>query len=385
MWLSLLVYFGTGLLLFLLGWHFNRRVELNHLTPTTKEFLLSWEMMASFAIFTLVTGLRYHTGWDHEQYIVDYVLYQKDGTLIRNDFEIGFSLIRALFAKLGFHYSVYFCFWGFINIFFLYLALKEERKLIPWVGLFTMTGFFFLHTANSLRQGVVECVFVFLVILATKKKYLWYFVGALLLTTIHKVAFLIIPLFLLVKYPIRIKSNIPLALIYILCFVIGQFPFFSWLMNNLSEIFTLLGYDKYVHVFHNNPSFGVNIKSIGPLTFVSIAAHLVLIYYYRYLKDYFHDNHLFKISFTFAFIHICYYVLAIYTSNYIKRPGELLMPFYLIASAFLVEYFLQKKKYIECGIFASLNCLIAIIIVIKEGYLNYNPDSVNLYHFIPLF
>ena len=106
MWLSLLVYFGIGLLLFMLGWHYNREVELNHQTPTTKQFLLSWQMMASFAIFTLITGLRYHTGWDHEYYIVDYILYQKDGTIIRNDFEVGYTLIRAIFAKLGLHLSL---------------------------------------------------------------------------------------------------------------------------------------------------------------------------------------------------------------------------------------------------------------------------------------
>lgn len=383
MWLSLLVYFGIGLLLFLLGWHYNREVELNHQTPTTKQFLLSWQMMASFAIFTLITGLRYHTGWDHEYYIVDYVLYQKDGTIIRNDFEVGYTLIRAFFAKLGLHYSVFFSFWGFINIFFLYLALKDERKLIPWVGLFTTTGFFFLHIVNSLRQGVVECVFVFLVLLATKKKYLWYFVGALLLTTIHKVAFLIIPLFLFVKFPIRAKRSITPFAIYVICFVIGQFPIFSWLMTQLSSVLSLIGYEKYVDLFYNNSTYAFHRTNIGILTIIFISIHLILIYYWKELSEYFKQNQFFEICYSFSLIYICYFVLVLNTSFYFKRPCELLLPFFLFSTCYLTHYLLQKGKKLQFITFCLLNSLIACIVIFKE-YFYYNmPDSINFYHFIP--
>ena len=341
MWLSLLVYFGIGLLLFLLGWHYNREVELNHQTPTTKQFLLSWQMMASFAIFTLITGLRYHTGWDHEYYIVDYVLYQKDGTIIRNDFEVGYTLIRAIFAKLGLHYSVYFSFW------------------------------------------VVECVFVFLVLLATKKKYLWYFVGALLLTTIHKVAFLIIPLFLFVKFPIRAKRSITPFAIYVICFVIGQFPIFSWLMTQLSSVLSLIGYEKYVDLFYNNSTYAFHRTNIGILTIIFISIHLILIYYWKELSEYFKQDQFFEICYSFSLIYICYFVLVLNTSFYFKRPCELLLPFFLFSACYLTHYLLQKGKKLQFITFCLLNSLIACIVIFKE-YFYYNmPDSINFYHFIP--
>ena len=76
MLLSLVVYIGMGLMLFYLGWHYNRRMQLNYLSGTTKSFLTSWEIIASISLFTIIAALRYHTGWDHEDYIIDYTAYQ---------------------------------------------------------------------------------------------------------------------------------------------------------------------------------------------------------------------------------------------------------------------------------------------------------------------
>ena len=71
--LSITVYTLVGVMLFYFGWHYNQRFALPTEHHTVKEFMLSWEIIASFVLFSLITGLRYHTGWDHECYIQDYV------------------------------------------------------------------------------------------------------------------------------------------------------------------------------------------------------------------------------------------------------------------------------------------------------------------------
>ena len=62
--LSITVYTLVGVMLFYFGWHYNQRFALPTEHHTVKEFMLSWEIIASFVLFSLITGLRYHTGWD---------------------------------------------------------------------------------------------------------------------------------------------------------------------------------------------------------------------------------------------------------------------------------------------------------------------------------
>ena len=383
MLLSLVVYIGMGLMLFYLGWHYNRRMQLNYLSGTTKSFLTSWEIIASISLFTIIAALRYHTGWDHEDYIIDYTAYQNKGLILRDNFEIGFSLVKIIFATLGLNYSVFFGFWGFLNIFFLYLGLKDNPRVIPWVGLFVMLGIFFLHLMNTIRQGVVECGFVLLVMLLGHKKWVWYFVGALILSTIHKSAFLIIPLFLLIKYPFPIKKRHTLIIIYIVCFLLGQFSIFSWIMNSFSGLFEVLGYGKYVELFNTNPTYAFHKTSLGVTTLIQIALHLSFICYYGKMKDYFGKQAFFLNCFKITFIYCCAFVLLLNTTIYVKRPCELLLPFFLICSAYLSVYFYENKKYVELLTFVILNCSIIIFTLLKEHFISKLADSVNYYHFIP--
>lgn len=370
-------------MLFFLGWHYNQRVSQCQLEPTSKQFLLSWEILASFTLFTLVTALRYHTGWDHEYYIQDYVTYQKDGTMFRGDFEIGFRFIETIFAKLGLHYSFFFGFWGLVNIFFIYFALRKRAEIMPWIGLFLMLGPYFLHLMNSMRQGIVECIFTSLILLVYNKNYILYFLIAIILTSIHRVAALIIPLYLVLNHPINFKKTTTLFIIYIACFIIGQFPIiFSWTINAFSDVLTFWGYQKYVMLYNSNPHYSFHHSSIGLIACALVAIHIFQIFFYKKLNHCYKDDYFFKCSYTLSFIYICYFVLVMNTAIYFKRPCELLLPFFLISSCYLMAYFYNSKKYVLLTIFGILNCSISIITICKDYYYGL-ADSTDYYHFIP--
>lgn len=382
--LSITVYTLVGVMLFLFGWHYNQRFALPTEHHTVKEFMLSWEIIASFVLFSLITGLRYHTGWDHECYIQDYVQYQNEGTLYRPDFEPGFRLVETIFAKLGFHYSVFFGFLGLVNIFFIYIALRKDREVIPWVGLLIMVGPYFLHLVNSLRQGIVECIFVALILLVNNRRYLLFLLCALLLVSIHKVALLIIPVILLAKYLSKFENNKHLFVAYCVCFIIGQFPILiSWTINGFSDVLALLGYHKYVRLFNTNPLYAFHRCSFGAISISLIVTHLFLIYYYPKLREYYNGNKFFTICSTLTLIYVCYFVLVMNTSFYFKRPYELLLPFIVIASAFLMVYLLRTKRYPQLAVFCTVNFSVAAITVFKVVYYGM-ADSTDFYHFIPL-
>lgn len=371
-------------MLFYFGWHYNQRFALPTEYHTTKQFLLSWEIIASFVLFSVITGLRYHTGWDHEFYIQDYVQYQNEGTLFRPDFEPGFRLIETIFTKLGFHYTIFFGFLGFVNIFFIYFALRKNREVIPWVGLLIMLGPYFLHFVNSLRQGIVECVFVSLILLVNNRRYLLLLLCSLLLVSIHKVALLIIPIIILAKFLTKFENNKHLLVAYITCFVIGQFPILiSWTVNGFSDVLALFGYHKYVHLFNTNPQYGFHRCSFGAISIALIVVHLFLIYYYAKLREHYKGNEFYTLCSSLTLIYVCYFVLVMNTSFYFKRPNELLLPFTFITVAFLMVYFLKTRRYAQLAVFCFFNLSIAVITVFKVAYFG-STDSTDYYHFIPI-
>ena len=52
--LSIIVYTLVGVMLFYFGWHYNQRFALPTEHHTVKEFMLSWEIIASFVLFSQV-------------------------------------------------------------------------------------------------------------------------------------------------------------------------------------------------------------------------------------------------------------------------------------------------------------------------------------------
>ncbi len=381
--LSITVYTLVGVMLFYFGWHYNKRFSLPTEYHTIKQFLLSWEIIASFVLFSVITGLRYHTGWDHEYYIQDYVQYQNEGTLFRPDFEPGFRLIETIFAKLGFHYSIFFGFLGFVNIFFIYFALRKNKEVIPWVGLLIMLGPYFLHLVNSLRQGIVECVFVSMIVLVNNRRYLLLLLCSLLLVSIHKVALLIIPILILAKFLTKFENNKHLFVVYITCFVIGQFPILiSWTINGFSDVLALFGYHKYVHLFNTNSQYAFHRSSFGVISIALIVVHLFMIYYYSKLREYYKGNKFLTICSSLSLIYVCYFVLVMNTSFYFKRPNELLLPFMVITTAFLIVYLFKRKRFLQLALFCSVNFSVAPFSVFKVGYLGLS-DSTDFFHFIP--
>lgn len=380
---SIIVYTITAGLLFFLGWHYNSRVSKSELQASTIEFLSSWEMLLSFAVFTLVAALRYHTGWDHEYYLMDYEGYQNSGTILRSDFEFGFRFIESLFADLGFHYSVFFGFLGFINIFFLYFAIRKQLSVIPWVGLCLVLGPYFIHLMNTMRQGMVESFFVSFSVLIIYRKFLPYLIIAILCASFHKVAFLIIPIYLLGIVTIKIKRRY-LFLIYLGFFILGQFPcIIAYAIDLFSDVIRLYGYGKYVDLMHNNANFAFMRNPFGLMSLLILVLHIALIDLYPKLKKHFAGDKFFVLSFRFALIYMCYFALTINTARYIKRPSELLFLFLLIVTGYALSYLYSTRRFKALVCMLLISCS-SVYISLAKDYYKYNGEPTSIYYrFIP--
>ena len=157
MFLSFFVYTFTALGLFLLARIVSLRESyLIQARGQTLQFC-TLEIMLSICLFAFIAGARYETGVDHLSYLQEYLNLQTTGDTRRETFESGFLFVSKLFAQSGVHFFFYFAFWAALQIGFVYYALRNNKYLLPFVGLCIMLGPYYLSWMNGIRQFYLCC------------------------------------------------------------------------------------------------------------------------------------------------------------------------------------------------------------------------------------
>ena len=109
----------------------------------------------------IFSGVRWNVGVDHLSYLANYENIKAGGEFRSRGIEIGFNLISKLFASWNVHFTIYFAFWAFCQLFFIYYAFKNERYLLPYIGIVLILGPHYLNWMNGIRQTLAACIFVF--------------------------------------------------------------------------------------------------------------------------------------------------------------------------------------------------------------------------------
>lgn len=347
MLLSLLVYGLTGAILFFLGWHVNKREQQLQLKCGKQLPFYSWEILLSLLIFAVIAGARYHTGYDHAMYLDQYLHLQKTGDFSRLNFEYGFEWLSRLFAWLNIHYFFYFAFWALLQIGFLYFGLRNHKYLLCWVGLGIMCGTYFLGWMNSMRQGVIVCLFVALVPLIKDRKWLPYVVIVLISTLIHKSALILIPIYFLAY--INLDKIIPskwiLFAVFAVFVLLGMKPFWIEWFTNYQWFLDLTGYENYGNLDDPNVADKFRIINWGPSRIAILCSNLLTIWFFPEMKAHFKNDKLFPYFFTLAFIGMCISNLLLNTTHFLLRPTEYFTIFYLIIGAYLMTYLTKTRNY----------------------------------------
>ncbi|MBR5087627.1 MAG: EpsG family protein [Muribaculaceae bacterium] len=372
----------TGSILFILGWHVNKREQQLEQHGEEKLPFFCWEIMLSLFIFAVVAGARYHTGFDHAMYLEQYEHLQKTGEFSRQNFEFGFEWISKIFAFFHIHYFFYFAFWALLQIGFLYFGLRNHKHLLCWVGLGIMCGSYFLGWMNSVRQSVVVCLFVALVSLIKERKFLPYFIIIIAAAFIHKSALLMLPVFLLTF--VNVDAKVPnqwLLLTVVAAFVLlGMKPFWINYFNDYQWFLNLTGYENYGNL--DDPNVGGQLRTLnwGPSRVSILLANVLIIWYYGNLKAFFKNDKLLPFFFWLAFIGMCLSNLLMNTTHYILRPIEYFTIFYLVMGSYLMVYFVKNKKYRLAILLSFLLYSHFLVNIYKAVYMPSVTNSPFLYH-----
>ena len=382
--LSLIVYISLSLLLFALGWNVNRREQ--HLIRIGSRELpfYSWEILVSIVLITSVMGLRFKTGSDYMMYwsLYNYLLHgepvQRFGGI-----ELGFELISKLMATLRCHYIVFFSFWGALQATLLYYGLRHRKFLLPWIGLLLILGPYAFNWMSFLRQWVVVCAFVPMILLIEKRSFWLYSLLVLVLVTIHWSALMMLLLYFLPYQRLSSLSRKTYMWIFIACILIGLKPYFMMIFKPLLSSIPLFTYERYRPMLENLVQGGFRWMGWGPLHVITVFAQLVFIWFYNEIKEFRPNDRFLSVVFVLSFFAVCYENLMMNTDYYMLRPIEILYAFVLIMIAYAFHYLYSTKQYIKL-----VCCVLPIIsyVLINVVKCALHPGGVNntvIYHLYP--
>ncbi|MCM1028058.1 MAG: EpsG family protein [Pseudoflavonifractor sp.] len=329
---------------------------------------------ACLALMALVSGTRLVGGLDFPTYEGHYnnlptfpdVL---NPALRNNNYEIGYTYIASFFKTLGIS------FYGFClihSIFFYFCLYKGLKRYTSHFGIVIMVflyKLFFYNTMISMRQSITVACFLLMVPLIQDKKYIKYYICALLVSTIHNGAyllFLIYPLAYVALSKARIRW---LNFIFIPTLFIGLAgidvlgPLGQFLQDNAANANMASKSQKY---FNNE-----NASPIG--IFHTLEYFLLMFVLYRNLRKINLRND--KVH-TVMWMFLC--LLPLFTlfrgSEILTREKDYFLIYYAVIIGWLIDRLPQYRKLIYT--FVALLCAFGYYryVMLFDGgaFLNYH-------------
>lgn len=319
-------------------------------------------------IFILVSGIRWDVGVDHLSYLEGYLEMQNGSFVERvRGIEPGYLLISQLCAKLGFHYSVYFAVLAFFEIYFVLLAFRNDRKIVPILLVLIVMGGYYFSWMNGIRQNIVACSFVFACKYIVDRNWKAYFIWVAIAYTMHTSALLLAPFYFLIYDKTIWNKTWINAGLFIACVVIGMTPTFVDNLTSLGGLLSFMGYDYYSDMMSDiTDSSNFRSYSIGPRMIVNICTYITCILLYGKVRLWVNSEK-FDFMFKLFFIGICGYYLFVNTSDLFLRPMYYFQIFALPLTAYTLCYFKMKRK--------NIMYLPLIIISLSFTFLSCYADS----------
>ncbi|WP_440878371.1 EpsG family protein [Vibrio natriegens] len=317
-----------------------------------ESILYSPELFFLIAVFSIFSGIRYNVGVDYLAYLNNYTYFQEVG-MDYLDKEFLFEVITRLFASLDIHFSVYFGFLAFLQIIFVVLAFKTERKIFRYLPILLLLGTSYLYWMNAIRHMIAAGIFLYSLRYIQQKSLLKYSFFIFLAYLFHKSAIILIPFYFILQYEPFSKRSTTLTVLVTVA-ILQSIGFFKPIIESMSFVLDLLGY----HYSYENFEYimeKTNERNFGPRSLILILIPLTVILYSDKLKIAFEDT---KFNY-------CYYltVLGLIGTIIIAdlpvsfgRIVDYFTYFTVFSSCYLLLYFDTNKKTIHLLTYLMLTC-----------------------------
>ena len=374
---SLGVYISTATALFLLMWHSLRRVERD----ATR--VVAWEIVVGVLLLAVVAGLRWGTGYDHQSYYNQYMAMMDTGVFTRHNYEVGFEWITRGFVACRSHYTLYFGFWALLQAALLFIGLRDRKHLLPWLSLVLVLNIWYIHFMNTIRQGVVECLFVALVPLIAERRFWPYAVCVLLASLINRAALLLLPVYLLCYAPLRRVGKPWLAIGCLsVSVLIGLKPVWLEVFRPVFQLAQPLGFgDWYQENMADVLSGNFRWVTFGPARLMGLAAVVMVILLYPAVRKRFKEDKALPVFYLAMVIGECLHQALINTSFYFLRPTELLTICTMVMIAYSCSLLWQTRRRWQLAVLLALTITYVPIEILKASYTPTETNVQVLYYF----
>lgn len=376
---SLLVYGFLGLSLWGLGKIAAYRERLCYRQGRKTNFF-TWEITIALLLFALISGIRWNVGTDHLGYLNTYQSLKEGIDFKRDDFESGFTFITMLFAKLNIHFTVYFGFLAFLQLFLVYYAFKDERFILPYLGLIILFGGQYLLWMNGIRQALAACFFVYSIQFITQRKLIKYIVVIFIATLLHKSA-VILFIFYFIPNKEYFKNRAIATGLLIATIFVGLNPFWMSATDSISNIFNTIGYaDRYdLSTLEYIISERQRDMNFGPRRIAANILCVLIIWYYPKIKKHYNNNNKIRWFYNLAILGALHHNLFANTTSLFLRPTYYLTIFTPIVISYLLSYLNSKeyKKFSPSFMFIFIVSISYLIFAIFADSGKVNQDFTN--------
>jgi hypothetical protein len=332
----------------------------NHVSESSTGFIY---LIFIFFYFSIMMGIRHDVGKDYLTYKKGYI-YNFD---VGNG-ELIFTWIRELFNRMDLHFSIYFTFLAFLNIFFFVFAFKKYSFILPLLLFFLITNGDWLFWMNGIRQSIAMCIWIYALQYIEKQKLWTYLIWCIIAIGFHTSAIILIPLYFVLRNGKDYFKNIKFQLVMFA----GVFVLQSIFNNYLNQLEPLIdffqsklsggAYNYKIDRLEEESS--TTVKGSGIAYLFRIVLCVVIILLSDKLKTFYNSKWFLIIYFLFFFGKLTEYIFPA-GSVVLTRPFRYFFIFEAIVFAYFV-YFLFKSKFPNHNIFGFL----LILIFIALFYLN---------------
>jgi len=369
---SILVYGSLTAIMFFSGKYAGERQdERNSLSINTTFF--APEIILSLLAFAFICGARWDVGVDHTIYLRDYQYLEDTGHFLsRDNYEIGFSLIAKFFALFHIHFFFYFAFLGFLQLFFVLYAFKDERYLYPYFAIIIVLGIFFLSWNNGIRQAIATCIFLYSYKFIRDRQFIKFLISILLATLIHKSALPFIIFYFILNRDL--PYNRPTYIIILLISIyLGQNNFWIDKVHYVERLYDAIGYTDYSENFSVLIANSIKL-SFGGRTSILLLLCLLNTYFFQEVYEFFNKRKSIKTYFILYFTGMVLFFMLFNAYSAFKRITLYFLIFEIPSLSYLFEYSKNKNKtlyYSLIGLFIIF--ALATFILESKG----NADTSN--------
>lgn len=373
MFQSFIVYGIFGFLLFLFGYNSYLASE-QYVFKDIEPSFCERNVFLGLFIFAFFSGIRWNVGVDYQAYLANFLSIQNGRSGIF-DKELGFEYFTYLVAVSGFHFSFYFGFLAFIQLFFIYYAYKNERYLYPFIGIIILFGPEYLNLMNGIRQMIAASMFLYSIKFIQQKKILFFLIIILTSSLIHKSSIVLLGFYFIppINY---FKNRLFVCVLFVTTIILGNNSDWIKVFNDFGAVLDFLDYDNISSKL-NRLILDNQVRNFGPRRIILILLTVIVIWLSKKMFIYFKGT-AFQICYNFSILGALLFNLLSNTHHIFIRPLNYLTIFFVPTLAYLLVYLKESTDNIRLKFYLVLFLVLAYLpISVISDYGKGKYDFVN--------